>query len=154
LYILHFSIEGGYELLVGNGSTTGAPIYAMLSIPGFEESIDIRYEDIDDFIGRYPVPNNINNQVYRYLTTIISSPSFSSATGDYIKAHQEEYNALLDMGITVLPALTGILDSGDRGLRGNVVSTAVTEIVERESSKPQSDWATGVLQNAGHSVDR
>ena len=30
LYILHFSIEGGYELLVGNGSSTGAPMYAML----------------------------------------------------------------------------------------------------------------------------
>jgi hypothetical protein len=154
LYILHFSIEGGYELLVGNGSTTGAPMYAMLSIPGFEESIDIRYEDIDDFIGRYPVPNDISNQILRCLDTIISSPSFSSATVDYIKMHQVEYDALLDMGITAIPALTRILDDGDRGLRGNIAQMAVTDIIELESRKPQSDWAGGVLQNAKAAVER
>lgn len=52
LYILHFEIEGGYSLLVGGGNVTGKPDYANLSITDFEENIDIRYDDIDEFINK------------------------------------------------------------------------------------------------------
>ena len=53
----------------------------------------------------------------------------SSATGDYINAHQREYDAILDMGIAALPALTSILNIGDASLRGNIAALAVTDII-------------------------
>jgi beta-lactamase regulating signal transducer with metallopeptidase domain len=60
LYIMQFTVEGGYSLLVGNGAMTGKPSYAYFSVPGVgvEGSIDIRHNDIDEYIGKYPVPDN------------------------------------------------------------------------------------------------
>lgn len=94
LYILAFKVEGGYTLLVGAGSTTGKPLYARLTIPGVEEFIDIRYDDIDGFINKYPVPNEISRQIHQHIDTIMSSPSLSSATGDYIKAHRVHFSSI------------------------------------------------------------
>ena len=147
LYILQFDVEGGYSLLVGGGSPTGKPLYAVLSAPGFEGGVDIRNDDVDEFIGRYPVPEKISNEVSQYLDIIMSSPLFSSASGDYIKAHQAEYNAILDMRIPALPTLIGILNSGDRGLRGVIASLAITDIVEREAGR-EAD------REAGHDTGR
>jgi beta-lactamase regulating signal transducer with metallopeptidase domain len=135
LYILHFTVEGGYSLLVGNGGTRGKPMYALLRTPGFEEEIDIRGTDIDEFINRYYDPNEIAGQVDMYLEVIMSSPAISSATGDYINEHRNEYLSILDMGISALPVLTSILESGDKGLRGHIVGMLIQDIVSGEKSK-------------------
>jgi beta-lactamase regulating signal transducer with metallopeptidase domain len=148
LYILYFTVEGGYELLVGSGSVTGTPMYVTLRIPGFEETIDIRNDDIDEFIGQYPVPNDINEKIHQYLDVIMSSPALSSATGDYIEAHRNEYLALLDMGIPALPMLTSVLESGDRGLRGDIAALLVQDIVSVEKSKARSEWLDNYLDSA------
>ena len=154
LYILVFHVKGGYELWAGFGDMTAAPMYVRLYIPGFEEYIDIRSEDIDAFINRYPVPDEIRSQIDQHLEVIMSSPLYSSAPGDYIKAHQTEYNAILDLAITAFPALTDILIGGDRGLRGAVVTQALNDMIERESSKPQNDWSKGELQRAESIIKR
>jgi hypothetical protein len=154
LYILHFTVEGGYSLLVGNGGIAGKPFYTIFSVPGVKDSIDIRYNDIDEYISIYHIPDKVSTEIYRYLEIIISSPSLSSATGDYVRAHQSEYDSILDMGIAALPALTDILNIGDMSLRGNIAALAVNDIVERESKKPNSEWTDAFLQRAGSDAAR
>ena len=154
LYILQFEVEGGYTLLVGSAAPRGKPFYAILNVPGFEGSIDIRNDDVGGFILKHPVPDEIKNRVLQYLKSIASEPSPSSATGDYIKANQAEYDAILKMGIPALPALTGILNAGDGSLLGCVAALAVSDIIERETAGTQSKWATGVLQKAESDVLR
>lgn len=149
LYILDFKVVGGYTLMVGSGSNTGKPMYARLSIPGIEDTIDIRYEDINGYLKKYPVPDETSRQINQYLDTIKSSPSLSSATEDYINAHQSEYDAIIRMGTLSLPTLLSILNAGDMGLRGNIAALLVQEVVETQSqTQPQSEWLTGVLQSA------
>ena len=154
LYILNFTVEGGYSLLVGSGNTTGKPFYVTLHVPGIEENIDIRYSSIEELISKYPVPNELENKIRQYIDVIMSPPSYSSATGDYIRAHQAEYDEILDMGITALPALTGILNMNDKGLRGNIAALAVHDIIKLESSKPHSEWEEGTLSSAGSDVEK
>lgn len=68
-------------------------------------------------------PENAANLqgIDKLLSEIMSSPLYSSATGDYIKAHQKEYNDIVSMGKETLPYLIEILNGGDKGLRGNIV---------------------------------
>jgi len=75
------------------------------------------------------------------LSEIISSPAFSSATGDYIKAHQKEFDLIVSMEEVALPYLIEILDSKDRGLRGNVVVLICENIIKniRENQDNSSE---------------
>lgn len=100
------------------------------------------------------MPSEVSNQIFQYLDIIMSSPLLSSATGDYVKAHQAEYDTILDMGTTELPVLRAILESDDRSLMGNITSVLVQDIVEREQGKPHSEWEDGVLQSALSDVER
>jgi hypothetical protein len=79
------------------------------------------------------------------LSKIMSSPLTSSATGDYIKAHQKEYNEIIVMGEGALPYLTGMLDGGDRGLRGNIVMQLCKDIVKNLTGNKDIQPTTDIL---------
>lgn len=75
------------------------------------------------------------------LSEIMSSPSSSSMPGDYIKAHQEQFNLIVSMKAVALPYLIEILDSKDRGLRGNIVALICENIIKniRENQDNSSE---------------
>ena len=153
LYIQYFKVEGGYALHVGGGAVTGKPMYATLSITGIEENIDIRYDNIDEFISKYPVPDELNAQIYGYLDTIMSSPPQASTTDDYIKAHQAEYDAIVDMGMPALPMLRAILESGGHSLQDSIAALLVQDIVAAQQGKPHSEWYDNALKAAMSDVE-
>lgn len=64
------------------------------------------------------------------LAEIMSSPMVSSNTGDYIREHRGEYDEIVAMGRSALPYLSIILESGDRGLRGNIVMFLCKDIAD------------------------
>ena len=151
LYIVLYTVENGYSLSAGySGAWDGeVPIYVSLRIPGVEETIDIRTNDVSAFISKYHVPDVIRTQIHDRLDVIMSSPSLSSATGDYINAHRKEYNEIVAMGYTALPTLNEILRNGDKGLRGNISAIIVNNIIQIERSKIiLSDWCRSALNEA------
>ena len=100
------------------------------------------------------VDSELTEKIHQYLDIIMSSPMLSSNSGDYIREHQTEYDAILEMGITALPVLTDILNGGDRGLRGVIASGLVNDIIERESNKPHSEVIESILIDAGFDLAR
>jgi len=65
------------------------------------------------------------------LAVIISSPKEASNPYAYIDMHKEEYEKILETGKEALPYLIDILESGDKGLRGNIAVTLCEDIVKR-----------------------
>jgi hypothetical protein len=50
LYILLYPIDDKYELPIGGGSLERIPMHIYLTNKNTNKSIDIRYEDIDEFV--------------------------------------------------------------------------------------------------------
>ena len=50
LYIKSYSVEGGYNLMIGGGGRETKPMYIYLS-DGNDNIIDIRYDSIDEFLN-------------------------------------------------------------------------------------------------------
>lgn len=89
---------------------------------------DLSLVNIDNALKRDDAA--IKEDIDKLLTDIMSSPSYSSRTDDYIEAHPKEYNEITLMGEEALPYLIEILDSSDRGLRGNLVKLLCEDIVK------------------------
>jgi len=90
----------------------------------------------------------------KLLSEIMSSPLHSSATGDYIKAHQKEYDEIVSMGEEALPSLIGILNGGDKGLRGNIVMLLCEDIVKNLNENRENNPETEkLIKEALSSVD-
>ena len=87
-------------------------------------------------------PND--NQIEKYLATIIS-PQISSNPQDYIKAHENEYNAILSLDDKALPYLfSEFKKGGQNGLKGHIIVNLCRTILGSEDIKyanatPQ-DW--------------
>jgi len=85
------------------------------------------------------------NQIEKYLTTIMSSPQISSNPHDYIKAHENEYNAILAMDHKALTYLfSEFKKGGQNGLKGQIMMNLCRTILGGEDIKsaitiPQ-DW--------------
>lgn len=54
LYIKLYPINDKYELIIGGGSLTKSPMYINLVNKATEKSIDIRQDDVADFINNAP----------------------------------------------------------------------------------------------------
>lgn len=87
----------------------------------------------------------IDEQIEKYLVTIISSPQISSNPQDYIKAHEYEYNAILALDDKALPYLFSEFEKGGQnGLKGHIMVNLCRTILGSEDIKyanatPQ-DW--------------
>ncbi|MCL1859441.1 MAG: hypothetical protein FWF92_09465 [Oscillospiraceae bacterium] len=150
----------GNELLVKYGSgeeiarfdiaDDGALIFRSATVPLYADKGARYVSGASDDATLLFAAESIAEIIERNLEIIMSSPMMSSATGNYIREHQTEYDAILDMGINALPALTDILNMGDRGLRGNIAACAVNDIIERDllSSRSHSEWENETLTAA------
>jgi len=54
LYIKFYPIDDKYELLIGGGSLKESPMYITLVNKATKKSIDIRHDDIAEFINNVP----------------------------------------------------------------------------------------------------
>lgn len=85
------------------------------------------------------------NQIEKYLATIMSTPQISSNPQDYIKAHENEYNAILAMDHKALTYLfSEFKKGGQNGLKGQIMMNLCRTILGGEDIKsaittPQ-DW--------------
>ena len=87
----------------------------------------------------------INDQIAKYLESIISSPQTSSNPQEYINAHQNEYNAILAMDAQALPYLFSLFEKGGQtGLQGHIMERLSRTILGSEDikylSKNPQDW--------------
>lgn len=86
-----------------------------------------------------------DNQIEKYLETIISSPQTSSNPQEYINAHENEYNAILALDAKALPYLFSEFEKGGQtGLNGQIMERLCRNILGSEDIKyananPQ-DW--------------
>ena len=85
------------------------------------------------------------DQIEKYLATIMSSPQLSSNPYDYIKAHENEYNAILALDYKALTYLFFEFKQGNQnGLKGHIMMNLCRTILGGEDIKsaitiPQ-DW--------------
>jgi len=76
------------------------------------------------------------NQIEKYLTTIMSSPQISSNPQDYIKAHENEYNAILALDHKALTYLFSEFEKGDQnGLKGQIMMNLCRTILGDEDDE-------------------
>ncbi len=86
-----------------------------------------------------------NLKIDDLLAKIMSSPKESSNPGDYIAAHQEEYDAIIKMDAEALPYLFSEFEKGGQtGLKGHIMERLCRNILGGEdiryaNTDPQ-DW--------------
>ncbi|KGP75935.1 hypothetical protein JT05_07780 [Desulfosporosinus sp. Tol-M] len=86
-----------------------------------------------------------NTKIENLLALIMSSPLESSNLGDYIAAHQEEYDAIIKMDAEALPYLFSEFEKGGQtGLKSHIMESLCRNILAGEDIKyantdPQ-DW--------------
>lgn len=129
LYIRVYDINSQFSLWIGDGKLKGSPMYIHLTDnTDPADYIDIRTEDVESFIRKHE--NDIYDDISDLLN-IISSPSFSSATGDYIREHQSEYDKLLSYGeYTLHYCFKEFLMDNQTDLRGHIMAIACQDIME------------------------
>jgi len=87
------------------------------------------------------------DQIEKYLATIMSSPQISSNPQDYIKAHENEYNAILAMDYKALNYLfTEFKEGGQNGLKGNIMMNLCRTILGGEDIKSLASTPQGLVR--------
>ncbi|MCL6457687.1 MAG: hypothetical protein K6T85_06745, partial [Gorillibacterium sp.] len=72
-------------------------------------------------------------KIEAYLAKIMSSPGFSSNPGDYINAHQSEYQSIIGMGDEALQYFLAHqfeTDGFNNGLRGHIIMSLRKDLLE------------------------
>lgn len=172
--IMLFSLVDNVDVIYSSIlDITNSPSHSIATFPHTREYADQLMEgDVRDYasntgtlitfidrinsisIGNPIIPPDSNNitaqgpymdQIEKYLATIMSSPQLSSNPQDYIKAHENEYNAILDMDHKALTYLfSQFKKGGQNGLKGNIMMNLCRTILGGEDIKsanttPQ-DW--------------
>ena len=127
-------VEGGIEV-------EGAPAYGVYvgspnemtttTMELFAVNIETNHVYLMDRVsGQYGLIASVPHMdgIDLALETIMSSPKESSNSGDYLEAHPEDVQTILDIGDEALPYLMSIHDNGDRGLRGVLALELATRI--------------------------
>ena len=158
LYIRIYSIDSRYSLWVGGAGPSGSIMYANLNCAYFGESVDIRTGDTAAFVEEQEKRWNRTAELF---AAIAVSPAVSSSPGDYLNAHPEEHQALLDGGTdTLCYIFTQFLAGGQTGLEGHLMRLVLDELAPEARLKLEADtgqeyfdaWretAEGVLEEHG-----
>ncbi|MCO1602090.1 M56 family metallopeptidase [Desulfosporosinus nitroreducens] len=131
-------MDGDVRDYASNTSTLITLIDRINSIPFGKRIIA---PDINKITAQGPY----KDQIEKYLAKIMSSPQISSNPQDYIKAHENEYNAILAMDHKALTYLFSEFKKGDQnGLKGHIMMNLCRTILDGEDIKsaittPQ-DW--------------
>lgn len=79
---------------------------------------------------KYTPDTNIISEVEKNLKVIMSSPAQSSNSGDYIKAHQNEYENIVKMGDGALEYMLSWFEYGDtKGLKAHIMMSLCIDIL-------------------------
>ena len=131
-------MEGDVRDYASNISTLRTLIDRINSIP-FGKKI------IAPDTNKITVQGPYKSQIEKYLATIMSTPQISSNPQDYIKAHENEYNAILAMDHKALTYLfSEFKKGGQNGLKGQIMMNLCRTILDGEditsaATTPQ-DW--------------
>lgn len=90
-------------------------------------------------VAAYNTDKFIENKVDRLLTVITNSPKISSSPADYIEAHQEAYNELIDIDTDALKVMFNRLANKDSGLKEMIELSACRKILGKEDIKMDAD---------------
>lgn len=158
LYIRIYPMNSRYTLWVEGSGPSGRILYANLNCSYFGESVDIRTGDAAAFVEEQEARWSRTAELF---ASIASSPSASSNPGDYLAAHPEEHQALLDGGRDTLCYLfSQFLAGGQTGLEGHLMRLVLDELAPEAQLKLETDngqeyfdaWqetAEGVLEEHG-----
>ncbi|MBR0139262.1 MAG: M56 family metallopeptidase, partial [Firmicutes bacterium] len=158
--VLSFATDGpGYELLdyrvPREGPYYTEDIKAMFPEYAAEEALDpdkydvrLHQECYSKAVGHYgniDVPAVIDG----LIEEIMSSPSWSSAPGDYIAAHPEEMKELMYFGDHALRViLQRFTEGGETGLKGHIMMNALNGLLgEKEKIGPSGLSAQSSFDN-------
>lgn len=109
-------------------------------------------------LARMDRTGSIDACIGALLDAVQAFPAASSDPGEYIRAHQTEYQELLQYGeFTLRYCFTAFLQGGEIGLRGHIMAEACREIVKTLGEEPEpldnvvltgQDWFDGFYGNA------
>ncbi|WP_130868371.1 M56 family metallopeptidase [Intestinimonas massiliensis (ex Afouda et al. 2020)] len=137
LYICVYPIEGRYSLWVGSGGPEDALFYANLTCETLSESVDIRTGDVEAFLQACEERLDRTAELF---ASIASAPAASSNPGDYLAAHPEEHQALLDGGTDTLRYIfSRFLAGGQTGLEGHLMRLVLDELAPEAQLKLEAD---------------
>lgn len=78
--------------------------------------------------------NQVADRIEKNIAVIMSSPMQSSNSGDYIKAHQNEYDDIIRMGDEALDYLLVQREKNTNGLRGQIIIQLCKDIKSNENN--------------------
>ena len=85
--------------------------------------------------------SDISGKVEKNLSVIMSSPKASSNPGDYVKAHQAEYENILKMGDAALDyMLSCFKENNAQGLKGHIMMSLCKEILGDRNNIREGDY--------------
>ena len=85
----------------------------------------------------------LETDIAALIDTICASPAQSSNPGDYIAAHQEEFDRLVDLGIHTLRYCFTEFAKGDQiGLEGHIMALACREFIPDRSGSHEIPYET------------
>lgn len=137
LYICVYPIDGRYSLWVGSGGPEEALFYAKLTCEALSESVDIRTGDVEAFLQACEERLDRTAELF---ASIASAPAAASNPGDYLAAHPEEHQALLDGGTDTLRYIfSQFLVGGQTGLEGHLMRLVLDELAPEAQLKLEAD---------------
>lgn len=158
LYIRIYPIDSRYTLWVGGAGPSGLIMYANLNCAYFGEGVDIRTGDAAAFVEGQEERRNRTAELFAVIS---STPAASSSPEDYLDAHPEEHQALLDGGTdTLCYIFSQFLTGNQTGLEGHLMRLVLDELAPEARLKLEADtgqeyfdaWretAEGVLEEQG-----
>lgn len=139
LYIRVYPVSGRYTLWV---SSAGGPdtelMYATLNAYGMPgEAVEIRTGDVMGFFSREEAKYQKTAERFAAIT---ASPAASSSPKDYLEAHPEEHQALLDDKTDTLRYIfSHFLVGGQTGLEGHIMRIVMDELAPESQLKLAAD---------------
>jgi len=143
LYLCVYEIDEVFYLMIGDGKTSGTPMFIRLCVRGSDAYADVTQDDVVSFIEKQSGQRDRLADIAELFEEIESSPAVSSNPQDYIKAHSDAYNKLVAMGEEALVFIfSEFLAGGQTGLHGHILYRVMTDILP-DSLIISYDAATG-----------
>ena len=137
LYIRFYPVEGPYSLSVGGAGPSGWIMYANLTCESSGESVDIRTGDVEAFLRDQEAWWNGTAELF---AAIAAAPASSSSPQDYLDAHPEEHQKLLDGGTDTLRYIFAQFLAGSQtGLEGHLMRLVLDELAPEAQLKLEAD---------------
>lgn len=120
--------DGGYYVDDIRGKFPGSSADDALNDQAYIE--DLKAQNYNKALAYLNGVGSLDNRIAELLQEIQSSPAYSSNPGDYIRAHEAEYEKLLSYSeYTLRYCFTEFLKGGQIDLRGHIMALACQDIM-------------------------